>query len=432
MNKYLLKNTPETPQMIKSINDLLESDNDTNVILAFQLIKTGGCPVGLLSSILGFAIWHRDRKIREKAQRIFKKNASQAFQNDINIDVEKFYSQISESITDCLEKLAKSSYVNKNNFANTTLQITGFGLPYCIKHQTKPITQILQKYISNDTLNLEMQSLTEIPKEIGEFTTLKHLHLGYNQITKIPREIAQLTHLETFLIDEHRLYPSELQFLYETFPIVFQNQYVREILDDIESNSFQEAGKNATKLKKISPTHCVIDYLEASKLKNKKGTKNNEKALFYYEKCLKGDFNPTTWKDIAHDLCALRASDMALKAVENGLEVIKNEGIIAHIDEANLYFYEGLAHFWAKDYEKSILSNEKNLSLNNYAGAWFNKACCYSKMNIKDKMLYNLEECFKLDAWHYVPMASVDKDKDFENYKKDKDFTTLIEKYRIR
>ena len=447
MNKYLLKNTPETPQMLQSINDLLQSDNDTNVLLAFQLIKTGGCPMPLLSSILAFAMWHESRKIRLKAQTIFKNNASQAFQNDIQtncgIDFKEYFPQTQESVINWIEKIVKSTHINKNNYVNTTFQLTELALNYCIKHKTKPVKELLKPFLEDDTLDLDARFLTEIPKEIGELTSLKSLYLRYNDIKKIPRELAKLTHLENFLIDENTLYSSELTFLYETFPRVFEQQYVEAILEHIEMQNFQSARKVATKLQKIIPNHCVMDFLEASKFKNKKGSKYNHQALFYYERCLKGEFNhntwnfnATTWKDIAHDLCNLRASDLALQAVEKGLETIKNLGIYtsSHTlnDEANLYFYEGLAHFWAKDYQKSIFSNEKSLSLNNYAGSWFNKACSYSKMNIKDKMLYNLEECFKLSAWHYVPMASVDDDKDFEDYKKDADFIKLLEKYRIR
>ena len=432
MKKYLLENTSETPQMLQSINDLLESNNNTNVLLAFQLIKTGGCPVPLLSSILAFAMWHENRKIKSKAQTIFKNNASKAFISDLNIDITDYYPQTHESVVNWIEIVVKSIYINKNNFANTTFQLTELGLNYCIKHKTKPVKDLLKPFLENDYLDLDARFLTEIPKEVGELTSLKSLYLRYNDIKKIPRELANLTHLKKFLIDEDVLYPSELTFLYETFPKVFENQYVEEILDDIDSKDFQRARKFATKLKKIVDTHCVLDYLEASKFKNKKGSKYDEQALFYYEKCLKGDFDVTVWKDIAHDLCNLRASDMALQALEKGLEGIKNGANVIQNDEANLYFYEGLAHFWAKDYQKSIFSNEKSLSLNNYAGSWFNKACSYSKMNIKDKMLYNLEECFKLSAWHYVPMASVDEDNDFENYKKDADFIKLVEKYRIR
>ncbi len=436
MNKYLLKNTLETPQMLQSINDLLQSDNDTNVLLAFQLIKTGGCPMSLLSSILAFAMWHENRKIRSKAQTIFKNNASQAFQNDIKtncgIDFREYFPQTQESVMNWIEKIVKSIHINKNNYVNTTFQLTELALNYCIAHKTKPVMALLKQFLENDSLDLDTRFLIEIPKEIGELTSLKSLYLRYNDIKKVPRELAKLTHLESFLIDENKLYSSELMFLYETFPRVFEQQYVAEILEDIEMKNFQRGGKYVTKLKKIVPNHCVIDFLEASKFKNKKGSKYNEQALFYYEKCLKGDFDATTWKDIAHDLCNLRASDLALQAVENGLQAIKNGANTIKDDEANLYFYEGLAHFWAKDYQKSILSNEKSLSINNYAGSWFNKACCYAKTNIKDKMLYNLEECFKLSAWHYVPMASVDEDDDFEDYKKDANFIKLVEKYRIK
>ena len=113
MSKYLLKNTPETPQMIQSINDLLESNNDTNVLLAFQLIKTGGCPVSLLSSILAFAMWHGNHKIRLRAQTIFKNNASQAFQNDIKIncgvDFKQHYPHLQETAIYWLERIVKST-----------------------------------------------------------------------------------------------------------------------------------------------------------------------------------------------------------------------------------------------------------------------------------------------------------------------------------
>ena len=156
MNKYLLKNTPETPQMIQSINDLLESNNDTNVLLAFQLIKTGGCPVPLLSSILAFAMWHKNRKIKSKAQTIFRNNASQALQNDIKtncgIDFKEYLPETHESIVYLVEIVVKSTYINKNNFANTTFQLTECGLSYCIAHKTQPMQTLIQKAIINPSI----------------------------------------------------------------------------------------------------------------------------------------------------------------------------------------------------------------------------------------------------------------------------------------
>ena len=40
-------------------------------------------------------------------------------------------------------------------------------------------------------------TLTSLPAEIGQLTTLRFLHLNYNQLTTLPTQIGQLTSLET-------------------------------------------------------------------------------------------------------------------------------------------------------------------------------------------------------------------------------------------
>ena len=48
-------------------------------------------------------------------------------------------------------------------------------------------------------------TLTSLPAEIGQLTTLRFLHLNYNQLTTLPTQIGQLTSLETLYLRGNNL-----------------------------------------------------------------------------------------------------------------------------------------------------------------------------------------------------------------------------------
>jgi internalin A len=54
-------------------------------------------------------------------------------------------------------------------------------------------------------LNLQGKGLTELPPEIGQLISLRHLNLSYNQLTELPPEIGQLINLASLELSANQL-----------------------------------------------------------------------------------------------------------------------------------------------------------------------------------------------------------------------------------
>ena len=56
-----------------------------------------------------------------------------------------------------------------------------------------------------ETLDLHMNSLTSVPKELGGLTALKTLNLDWNMLASVPPELGNLAALETLDLSSNNL-----------------------------------------------------------------------------------------------------------------------------------------------------------------------------------------------------------------------------------
>lgn len=84
-------------------------------------------------------------------------------------------------------------------------------------------------------LHLGFNHLTQIPREIGQLSTLTELHLWSNPITDIPSEIGQLTALKELYLDTNHLtqIPTEIGQLSELELLSFYNNGINQLPTEI-------------------------------------------------------------------------------------------------------------------------------------------------------------------------------------------------------
>lgn len=443
---YLLENTPENTVLINNIKELLMNKEESNILLALQLLKAGGCPQEMLSLLAPFFLYHHLPSVRKNARSLFKKYAPKAFFDSINATKDKKYIMIDDQ----LNEFGNNEFVDKNTFANTALHIFGDGtrnyydhsiksaVKYCIKNNTQDPEIILRKLLNGTELNLINCYLGSLPKEIGNITEMTVLHLGDNNIcflADIPKEIANLKNLKRLTVNEDLIQKDALAFLQATFPIVFATQYIKK------SKYSESTKKNSLwllqKAEKCAPDFPLVQFGYAEFYLK---IKDNEKASHYFLECAKMPIEAlkaTNWEEVVHRLCGLKLYTECVSAVAKGRIKLKNEQQLGRVSnekiiEYNFSFYEALYYFYFEDYEKSIEINKTALQKHQYTGGYFNIACDYSKLNDKPMMLKYLEDTFIRDN-KYVGIVETnigEADSDFTDYHEDADFLALVKKYK--
>ena len=101
--------------------------------------------------------------------------------------------------------------------------------------------------------------------------------------------------------------------------------------------------------------------------------------------------NGTYHLNIVKGLClkSLGKIDEAISVIEKQSEIDKN------FDLYN-YLHLGVLYMQKKQYDKALLSFEKQIKTNNIADNQYYIGLCYKKLNLQEKALYHLKEALKL------------------------------------
>lgn len=431
MNKdsFLTKDSPKTREMIRKIKDLFFSNEKDNIQLGLQFLKSGGLPNSLLTVVFVLAHWHPDDEIRTSAIPLLKKHQSDSLTNHLKKHWKWHFRElkIEKDISPVLENLSSHPDINIQDLGNFVFKISGKGASFCLKNQTTSPKNILEKLLQKkgQYLSLTHFQLDELPEEIGDFSQLKMLDISGNNFEILPDSFRKLKNLERLIYKKTPLHSDTLNFIRKEIPMIF----ARKFFDDA-NHLFQQA-KYKDAIKKY--TEAIDSFPEYAEAWNRKGycyrfLNNDVEALFCYKKSVSIDEGNTfAWANMAEALCSLEHFNEALKVCEDTLNNFSQMTHKTTQDESNLWFVLGLVHFWLKNYQKALNANDECLKLNQYLGAWYNKACCFAKLGEKSDMLKCLEKSFEDEE--YIKMATKDKDKDFKTYYKDKDFIELKKRF---
>ncbi|OJJ21648.1 hypothetical protein BKI52_14155 [marine bacterium AO1-C] len=411
-NHYLKGNQ----DAIEKIKTLLESGEQSNIELAFQLIKGGGPTPELTSHLYALSIFYsEDDALKRAAKRYYKSLASKDLYTFTKYKWNVYGEYYNEAkMTKFLTKMAQHEELNGTVLANMAIRYLQKGIKYCLENRTAPPEKILGQFVDHDMLDLDYMSLNELPKEIGHFPEIKYLYLEGNNFSDIPDEIACLTQLQSLSYRDTPLSEEALQKLEKFFPKIFAAQYYMEVIDDInQGRNYDHSLEVLNKVLDLDPTYanawndkgrvlqeskrpkaaleCYDKYFEFAKLDTDKALSRVNKALALQN---------LGWEDEVHKT--------ALEAVH----ILQQ--IPAGSQDRVYYFSQGLALFFMKDYDQALLAYDQGLKRDKYDGVlWYNKACTYARQHKKDEMLEHLKRAIQLRERF---REEAPEDIDFKNY----------------
>ena len=108
------QNLEDYYQVLPKIKKLLESDNESNLELAFQLLQGGALSNKLLTHIFALSLFHSERAIREKVKKIYKRLAPAEFYKATEPEWRYLYSHVDEEeISDFLDIISEKAPIDK-------------------------------------------------------------------------------------------------------------------------------------------------------------------------------------------------------------------------------------------------------------------------------------------------------------------------------
>jgi tetratricopeptide (TPR) repeat protein len=391
-------------------------------------MKGGGVPAQFFTHLALIYIWHDEVSLQNEALLILEKFADGKLYNYVcefgNMSYQKF---ADKPVTEILNTLSTNLDLDVNDLGNFTFYLTGLGAVFCLENKTAAPQKILRKLLINNKLSLNDFGLQELPPEIGELQELESLDISYNHFTTLPPTIAKLKNLKFLSYNNTPLSKSTKDKLPHWLPKVFAQKRYDAGLRAYYDQKYETAIKHFDKALRISP-----DFASAWNWKGYclKFLNNYPLSRVCFEESIKyDDGDAFAWANLVEALCNLKEYEQTLAICEQALQLLPQMHKKTFLDESNIWFIKGLAHFWRKEYTEAQIANDHSISFNNYAGAWYNKACAYSKQNDKPEMLRCLETAIKMDI-EYLEMSEKDEDLDFNDFYEDKDFIALKDKYK--
>ncbi|MEM7180613.1 MAG: hypothetical protein AAF518_06860 [Spirochaetota bacterium] len=415
--------------MEEQIKLLFETGETANLKIGMQILKASRRPRALLSYILAIYLFHTQKQFRLAARNIFVKYASSSLRSYVTTFWNWRYRNLTKESTlkTYLERLTSTPEIQTNEFANMVFRLTGKGAAFCLEYNTMQQEELLSLLVFDTSLSLQDFGLKAFPEGITNLTFLTHLNLSGNKFASLPESIQNLKKLEYL-----HLYRTSLNFpqrkqLQRLLPLVYATQKLNagKSLDSKEkdkklrlySQALRIYPKFAKALIEKADFHSELEEYEFAKIEYQKALQLQPQDAHIHS-CF------------AEAICRLGQYQETLVFCEKALQNFSNFVKKDSVDKFNLYFFKGLAHFYLQQYENALQANDASLQIQNYPGAWYNKACSYSKLSKKKEMLLSLEKALQILPQEYYHMAVRDEDKDFQPYWNDTNFQQLLQKYQ--
>ncbi len=430
---YLQENTTEALEMQKNLLDLLATHESANVELGLQLIESGG-----MLPIFVLPLWSNYYMVSVETQLKIRKNINKILPANISKiifegSLRGFYDIKNEKAIQIFENLCGGDTplcvwddVIEWIFPKLIDRMDIY--EYFITKENINTTKTIEKMISDGYISFAYSNLEVLPVELFSFHSLKTINLEYSKISQMSDLFFDLVNLEKFIYDKTPLKKNRKfnKSLKEKKPKLVAESLYNLAKYDYFGGRYKKAAKNIAKCVKTDPEsgefwswygeiHRTADLFKEAENGFKKSLEIDPNNSFAYVK-------------LAEVICNLGRYEETVDSCDIFLK--KNQINQSNDLESDAWFSKGLGLFYLKRYEESLVCNDKAIRLTNYAGAWYNKACAYSKMNLKKEMLIHLRKSFDLDYDDYYSLASKDEDKDFDGFYKDEDFKALMKEYK--
>ncbi len=209
---YLLASTEVTD--LDNIRQLLHSDQTENILLALEMLKSGGVPEELLTELFLIYKLTRVQKIKRVIYQIVGQYAPLSFVTAIKSrkPIGPLISETARSTN--LEYYCKTGALDKKYIAFYLLKKGGYGHLFALFNlDTEDKMAYFEQALQDGHLSLSSLELTQLPDDLGAIKGLTHLDISYNKFTEIPSQLfkcQELTHLYIRGLHEIHKKPEDL------------------------------------------------------------------------------------------------------------------------------------------------------------------------------------------------------------------------------
>ncbi|NJL13821.1 MAG: tetratricopeptide repeat protein [Microscillaceae bacterium] len=379
---------------------LLASPSAQNIELALQILSGQSQAEGLMSTVLGLALFHPQAPLRKQAARFLQQQAPEPWKKT-HQHYKKNPLITKSEMHQFLHEVRQISFIDLKALMPIVLQYRRSGVFFCLEHKILPPLQVLEIIGQAQWLSLENLELTHLPEEIGQLTDLRSLNISGNLFRQVPDSLAQLQNLEQLYYHRTPLSGSALRKLQGFFPKIFADKFFMEAIGFFEERNYQEA------LHKINKS---IQFFPGAA--NAWGTKGSifQKLGFFresiacYEQALsiRAD-DPALWTNLAQSYLAQNQAEAALHACQQGLQLTLVPPLASQKWLDVLYLYQGQAFFALGQKEAALQSYETALRHNPASGTvWFHKARLYTITPHSELIWSSLAEAIRINRrfWH--------------------------------
>lgn len=188
-------------QEIIKIHQLIQSADQRNLAVAFEIFQSATYSQELLTYLFVLAFFHPNEAIRQKAKPMFKEVGPKGFYADI-ADELVFTKIVPKSgipsvfiFTALLEKIFKKKVLDLYTLGKYVLEWWSQSWEFCWKHQILATKDILQKVKNGRSLQLA-GSIRKLPEEIWELKGVENLTIINRNLSYISKNIGQLSELK--------------------------------------------------------------------------------------------------------------------------------------------------------------------------------------------------------------------------------------------
>lgn len=251
---YLLEESPESQEMRSKITNLLESREESAILLALQLLKGGGVHKSHLSYMLALFTWQdlhweNAKQIKMSAKMLFNKSATQdmkTFQFNNPLFTRKELSAKRLDVEPAFSKYI-GEYAEKANLDAASLAIMALitlrnvGARYLLQHESRSAFWVLDKMYEETHAMLDFRNLKLpcLPDAIGDFPKTRLLNIKGNKFDDLPDSLKNLTQINHIEFDYHSLGEKALDKLMSFFP-----RLMSETLYGLACEVKRKAGKS--------------------------------------------------------------------------------------------------------------------------------------------------------------------------------------------
>jgi len=196
---YLLASEAVTD--LDNIRQLLHSDQTENILLALEMLKSGGVPSELLTELFLIYKLTRTQKIKRVIYQIIGQYAPLSFATALK-SRKPIGPAISEIVrSNNLEYYCSIGSLDKRYIAFYLLKKGGYGHLFALFNlRTEDKAAYFEQRLEDGHLSLSGLELTRLPNDLGAIKGLTHLDISYNKFTTVPPQLFKCKELKNLYI----------------------------------------------------------------------------------------------------------------------------------------------------------------------------------------------------------------------------------------